>query len=160
MTLMLIDGRWSPEQSVPRGALSYITIYLFSDIDIARTWQYCAIWHQDVSSRFCKSCKLRGGDSMDGTCLSSTSHRCGIGMRYGEFRGQANTLNSQQDNAWQGALSCWCIHISSCVLLLKSQQWAVLTSKMYDPTNALCSHWGARRKQTKDLALIVRGGWL
>ncbi|KAF7651609.1 hypothetical protein LDENG_00107270 [Lucifuga dentata] len=54
----------------------------------------CSIWHQDVSSRSFKSCKLRGGASMDWTCLSSTSHRRSIRLRSGEFGGQVNTLNS------------------------------------------------------------------
>ncbi|KAG9351058.1 hypothetical protein JZ751_024948 [Albula glossodonta] len=43
------------------------------------------IWHQDISSRSFKSCKMRGGASMDRTCLSSPSHRCSIGLRSGEF---------------------------------------------------------------------------
>ena len=51
----------------------------------------CGIWHQDVSSRSFKSCKLQGGASMDQTCLSSTSHRCMIGLRSGEFGGKVNT---------------------------------------------------------------------
>lgn len=41
---------------------------------------YCGIWHQNVSSKSFKSCKLRGGASIDRICLSSTSHtdiRCG-----------------------------------------------------------------------------------
>ena len=41
-----------------------------------------------------KPCKLWGGASMDGTCLSSTSHRCSIGLRSEESGGQINTLNS------------------------------------------------------------------
>ena len=41
-----------------------------------------------------KSCKWRGGASMDQLCLSCTSHRCYIGLRFGEFVGQINTSNS------------------------------------------------------------------
>ncbi|KAF7656706.1 hypothetical protein LDENG_00037350 [Lucifuga dentata] len=48
----------------------------------------CGIWHQDVNSRFFKSCKFGGGASMDQTCFSSTSHRCSIGLTLGEFGGQ------------------------------------------------------------------------
>ena len=45
----------------------------------------CGIWHQDVSSRSFKSCKFRGGASMDRTCLSSTSNRCSLGSKSGEY---------------------------------------------------------------------------
>ena len=54
----------------------------------------CGIWHQDVSSRSFKSCKLRGGASVDWTCLTCTSHRCSIGLRSGKFGGQVNSSNS------------------------------------------------------------------
>lgn len=57
------------------------------------------IWHDNVSSR--SSCKLKGGAFMGGTCYSSTSHRCLIGLRSGGFGGQGNDLNS---------LSCFSNH--------------------------------------------------
>ena len=76
----------------------------------------CGIWHQDVSSRSFKSCMLQGGASMDWICLSSTSHRCSIGLRSGEFGGQVNTSNlllCSSNHSWNmfvflhGVLSCW-----------------------------------------------------
>ena len=54
----------------------------------------CGIWHQDVSSRSFKSCKLWGGASIDRTCLSSASHRCSIGLRSGEFGACAFALQT------------------------------------------------------------------
>ncbi|XP_051801618.1 vascular endothelial growth factor C isoform X3 [Acanthochromis polyacanthus] len=63
------------------------------DMDSTRPLKVCCgIWHQDVSRSF-EACKLRGVASMKWTCLSSTSHRCSIGLRFGEFGGQVNTSN-------------------------------------------------------------------
>ena len=76
----------------------------------------CGIWHQDVSSRSFKSCKLQGGASVDLTFLSSTSHRCLIGLRSGEFGGQVNISNSlvcSSNHSWtilallHSVLSSW-----------------------------------------------------
>ena len=87
----------------------------------------CGIWHHDASSRSFKSCKLRGEASMDRTCLSSTSHRCSIGLRSGEFGGQVNTLHSKchvpqtmPDQCGLHTLSCWnrCITHSPLACLL------------------------------------------
>ncbi len=46
---------------------------------------YCSIWLQDFSSISFRSCKLWSGASIDWTCLFSTSHRCFIGLRSGEY---------------------------------------------------------------------------
>lgn len=46
----------------------------------------CGIWHQDFSTGYFKFCKLQGGISMDWTCLFSSSHRCCIELRSGEYR--------------------------------------------------------------------------
>ncbi len=82
----------------------------------------CGIWNQTISSRSFKSCKLRGGASMDQICWSCTSHRCSIGLRAGKFGGQGNTLNSLSCSShcpwtiftvWQGTLSCWKRPLSS-----------------------------------------------
>lgn len=54
----------------------------------------CGIWHRDVSSRSCKSCKLWGGVSVDRTRLSRTSHGRRVGLRSGESGGRVNTSNS------------------------------------------------------------------
>lgn len=53
---------------------------------------------------------------LDQTCLSSTSHRCMIGLSLGNFWGQVNTWNSLLCSSnhfwstfplWQGTSSCW-----------------------------------------------------
>ena len=54
----------------------------------------CGIWHHDVSSRSFKSCKLRGGASVDQNCLSSTPPGCSILLTSGEFGGQVDKSNS------------------------------------------------------------------
>ncbi|KAK3554138.1 hypothetical protein QTP70_019066, partial [Hemibagrus guttatus] len=63
--------------------------FLPQGMDSTRSLKVCYdIWHQDISSRSFNSCKLRGGASMYPPCLSSTSHRCSMGLRSGEFGGQ------------------------------------------------------------------------
>jgi len=74
----------------------------------------CGIWQQDVSSRSFKSCKLRGGASMDRTCLFSTSHRCLIGFRSGEFGGQHLKLVV----LLKPFLNHFCF-VAGCIILLK-----------------------------------------
>ena len=62
------------------------------DMDSTRPLKVCCgIWHQVVSSRSFKSCKLRDGASVDWTHLSSTPHRHSIVLKYEEFGGQVNT---------------------------------------------------------------------
>lgn len=52
------------------------------------------IWHQGITDRSFKPNNLRGGAAIDRTWWSSTSHRCSVGLRTGEFGGQGNTLTS------------------------------------------------------------------
>lgn len=82
----------------------------------------CAILHQAIISRFWKSCKLRGGTSMDLTCFSITSHRHSVGLWPGKFGGQVNTnfLLCSSNYSWTiFALSCWkrvtCLQLCSCI---------------------------------------------
>ena len=76
----------------------------------------CGVSLHDISSRSFKSCRVQGGASMDWTCLSSTSHRCSIGLRSEEFGGQVNTVNWSLCSSnhswtsfavWLGVLSHW-----------------------------------------------------
>ncbi len=53
------------------------------------------LWHQDISSRSYKSYRLWGGASVDWICWSSSSNRCSIWLKSGEFGNhEANTLNT------------------------------------------------------------------
>lgn len=66
---------------------------------------FCGIWHQDVSSRSFKSCKLRGGASIDLTCLSiPQTLDC---MKIWGIRSQINTLNSDQATFFHYSVVQW-----------------------------------------------------
>lgn len=60
------------------------------------------LWY--FRSRSLKSCMLRDGASVDQTYLSSTSHKCSVGLTSREFGGQANTSNSLQ----YFGINLWC----------------------------------------------------
>ena len=55
----------------------------------------CGIWHQHLSRRSFKSCKVWVGASMDWICLASTSHRCSIGLRSGDPKEAKSTPQSR-----------------------------------------------------------------
>lgn len=55
---------------------------------------FYGIWHQDVSNRSFKHCKLWGWASIDQTCLSRTSHRrSGRAPEIWQIWGQISTLS-------------------------------------------------------------------
>lgn len=70
----------------------------------------CCIWHQNITCRSFKSCRLWDGVAMNQTCWSNTPHRCSTGLRYGD---QSNTLN----------ISCSLHHSWVDFTLMKFHSW-------------------------------------
>ena len=77
---------------VPFAAQTALTLW---GMDSTEPWRCAVVSGSKMSAADpLKSCKLRGGTSMDWTCLSSTSNRCSVWLRSGVFGGQVNTSNS------------------------------------------------------------------
>lgn len=80
----------------------------------------CGIWYQDVCSRSFELSKLRDGAAANLTFFSGTSHRCSIGLRYGDLEVQGNALNSSSCSSDKVC------SVAGCVILLKEGERVIM----------------------------------
>ncbi len=108
---------WTPCQYRVGAPFFFRTALILRGIDSTRCWKHSSemLFHIDmIASRSC--CRYVGCTSMKQISHYTTSQRCSIGLRSGDFGGhlsEVNSLSCSRNQSemiwalWHCALSCW-----------------------------------------------------